>query len=205
MEFTTTDAHGRKKGGEGGVIVNVGCISVGDKVVVTGETKWPDEARDNNAGTPVKSRATHYTTVHDGETGYAPPTKIGFEWKGVVPHHPEDSVEGAITMEVGEGQTSRGLIEKVNVLAEIPPVLKKIVNMMGTNPYIYQVSLSLLLLPFLFLLALTRLRFRYTVATSRRGAQTAWLETCLAWQNRGGGERKRIRGSELCIVNSYGR
>ncbi|KAG8803769.1 putative cell survival pathways protein [Serendipita sp. 399] len=136
MEFTTTDGYGRKKGGEGGVAVNVGCISVGNQVSATAETKWPDEAASSSA--PVVSRAIHYDTVPDKDTGYNQPQKIGFSWEGPLGADPNQKLSADLLLSVGFGEQSNGLIEKVDVLAEIPKVLKAIVNATGTKPYIYQ-------------------------------------------------------------------
>ncbi|KAG8868303.1 putative cell survival pathways protein [Serendipita sp. 405] len=136
MEFTTTDSHGRKKGGEGGVTVNVGCLSVGSHVAATAETKWPDEAAGSSV--PVISRAIHYDSVRDKDTGYDQPQKIGFSWEGPLAADPHQKLSGDLLLDVGFGEQSKGLIEKVDVLAEIPKVLKAIVNATGTKPYIYQ-------------------------------------------------------------------
>ena len=148
MEFTTTEAHGRKRGGEGGTVVNVGCINIGDTVVVTAETQWADQAG-AAATSPVVSRATHYDAVLDKDTGYQQPQKLAFTWAGPIPQAPAEIVKANIKMDVGFGDTSNGLIEKVDVLSEIPAVLKTIVNAMGTKPYIYQVCFECNRLPLL--------------------------------------------------------
>lgn len=139
MEFTTPEAYGRKRGGEGGVTVNVGNITIGDKVIVTAETKWPDEAAASNV--PIMSRATHMDTLLDKDTGYNAPQSILFSWQGPVTNSPvaAESTKAELLLDVGAGKESKGLIEKVDVLAEIPKVLKAVVNMTGTKPYIYQV------------------------------------------------------------------
>jgi hypothetical protein len=139
MEFTTPEAYGRKRGGEGGVTVNVGNITIGDKVIVTAETKWPDEAAASNV--PIMSRATHMDTLLDKDTGYNAPQSILFSWQGLVTNSPvaAESTKAELLLDVGAGKESKGLIEKVDVLAEIPKVLKAVVNMTGTKPYIYQV------------------------------------------------------------------
>ena len=141
MEFTTTDGYGRKKGGEGGTVVNIGCVNVGDKVVVTAETQWADAVGAVNA--PVVSRATHYDTVLDKDTGYQQPQKLSFTWAGPIPEAPTDMVKASLSMDVGFAETSRGLIEKVDLLAEIPAFVKTVVNVLGTRPYIYQVRVYL--------------------------------------------------------------
>ncbi|PPQ66222.1 hypothetical protein CVT24_000334 [Panaeolus cyanescens] len=139
MEFTTLDTHGQKGAGSGGVSVNVGSLVIGDKLAtVTASTKWPGEEETGN----VVSRATHLEPENDPETGYAQPTKIRFEWKGpsVVPDV-AGYVEGKLEGDLGSVSQPKGLIEKVDVLAEIPYVLKMAVNYVaGTKPYIYQWS-----------------------------------------------------------------
>ncbi|KAF4613643.1 hypothetical protein D9613_007810 [Agrocybe pediades] len=137
MEFTTTDTYGKKGSGSGGVVVNVGSLVIGDKLAaVTAETKWPGEGSSG----PVVSRATHLKPEQDPETGYGKPTELVFEWKGpsVVSGVP-GTVEAKLTADVGSVSAPKGLIEKVDVLAEIPYVLKVAVNYVaGTKPYIYQ-------------------------------------------------------------------
>lgn len=139
MEFTTTSAYGRKGAGSGNVGVNVGGLVIGGKLVtVTAETKWPDEAQPEKAD--AVSRAQHVDGVHDPETGYPQPTGLVYRWAApsVVPDAP-GSVQGALTVDVGNPSEPKGLIEKVDVLAEIPTVVKAVVNYVaGTKPYIYQ-------------------------------------------------------------------
>lgn len=141
MEFTTTNAYGRKGAGSGYVSVNVGGIVIGGKLAtVTAETKWPDEAQPEKAD--LVSRAQHVNGVHDPETGYPQPTGLVFRWAApsVLPDAP-GVVEGTLTLDVGSPSEPKGLIEKVDVLAEIPTVVKAVVNYVaGTKPYIYQVG-----------------------------------------------------------------
>jgi len=139
MEFTTIDAYGRKGAGSGFAIANVGSLVVGNKLVsVTAETKWPDETQPDNA--EVISRATHLKPVHDPETGYALPTELLFRWAGpsLLPEAP-GRIEGTLSSDVGDPASPKGLIEKVDVLAEIPGFVKAVVSYVaGTKPYIYQ-------------------------------------------------------------------
>ena len=139
MELTTCDTHGGKGAGSGGVRVNVGSLVVGGKLVaVTAETRWPDE--EPVEGTVI-SRATHLNPVPDPDTGYNQPTALLFEWQGPsLSTGAPGSVKGKLQVDVGAGKEPKGLIEKVDVLAEIPYVLKMAVNYVaGTKPYIYQV------------------------------------------------------------------
>ncbi|KAF7796603.1 hypothetical protein EIP86_007785 [Pleurotus ostreatoroseus] len=161
MEFTTTDAYGcGKKGAKGGagdgakegaregfVTVNVGSLVVAGQLVgVTAETRYrstplPD-ADASAESTRVVSRVTHTKTALDADTGYAAPTEVLFEWAAPslarVPGAP-GRVAAEVRFEVGPPDAYRGLIEKVDVLAEIPYVIKTMVNYVaGTKPYIYQ-------------------------------------------------------------------
>ncbi|KAF9003969.1 survival factor 1 [Cyathus striatus] len=137
MEFTTLDTYGKKGSGSGPVVVNVGSLVIANKLVaVTAETKWSGE---ENA-TSVVSKASHLKPVQDPDTGYGKPSEILFKWKGpsVVPGA-QGSVEAKLQVDLGDVQHPKGLIEKVDVLAEIPYVLKMAVNYVaGTKPYIYQ-------------------------------------------------------------------
>ncbi|KAG6842347.1 hypothetical protein C0991_010637 [Blastosporella zonata] len=138
MEFKTCDSHGRKGAGSGGVWVNVGSLVVGGKLVsVTAETKWPGEALGDG---PVISRTTHLNGVHDADTGYKQPQQVLWEWQGpsILADAP-GAVKAKLQVDLGDPANPKGLIEKVDVLAEIPYVLKMAVNYVaGTKPYIYQ-------------------------------------------------------------------
>jgi hypothetical protein len=71
------------------------------------------------------------------------PTSIEFEWKG-----PRVDGKGQAGAKVNVGKLGvqvfdGGLIEKVDVLAEIPFVIKKaLAAVTGTKPYVYQVGLG---------------------------------------------------------------
>ncbi|KAF8588282.1 oxidative stress survival, Svf1-like protein [Ramaria rubella] len=139
MEFTTLDRYGRTGSGSGGVKVNVGALVVGGKLVtVTGETAWPDEPLTDDA--LVKSRATHLDTHKDSDTKYSPPSRIEFEWAGPsVVHSVQGNISAKLAVDVGTPEAPKGLVAKVDVLAEIPKVVKAFVNYVaGTKPYIYQ-------------------------------------------------------------------
>ncbi|TCD69339.1 putative cell survival pathways protein [Steccherinum ochraceum] len=139
MEFTTTDTYGKKGPGSGFVTVNVGSVVVGGKLAaVTGETKWPGEPYPESAA--VVSRAIHSKTEKDAETSYDAPTEIAFKWAGpsIDPAAP-GTVEANVEVDFGSPTAYKGLLEKVDVLAEIPYVIKTMVNYVaGTKPYIYQ-------------------------------------------------------------------
>lgn len=142
MEFTTPSTYGLKGAGSGGVTVNVGSLVVGGKLAcVTAQAKAPNEAP-----SAVYSRATHLNTILDPDTSYQKPSQLLFEWSGssLIKESP-GTFKAKIEVDVGDLKHPKGLIEKVDVLAEIPYVIKMAVNYVaGTKPYIYQVSQPLL-------------------------------------------------------------
>ncbi|KAH8826435.1 oxidative stress survival, Svf1-like protein [Flagelloscypha sp. PMI_526] len=137
MEFTTTDEHGKKGKGTGNVKVNIGSLVVGGKLAaVTAQTHWPGEAATNS----TVSKATHSEGVKDKDTGYSMPSSITFEWAGpsVVPEK-KGAWKANMTVDLGNLQKPRGLIEKVDVLGEIPALVKTAVSLVsGTKPHMYQ-------------------------------------------------------------------
>ncbi|KAJ7170706.1 survival factor 1 [Mycena crocata] len=139
MEFTTIENYGRKGPTSGGVVVNVGSLVVGDKLAaVTAETRWPDE--EPSADAPMQSRTAHFNLKFDTDTGYEVPSKLQFDWAGpsLLPEAP-GTYTGKIQIDVGDNDHPNGLVEKVDVLAEIPRVIKMAVNYVaGTKPYVYQ-------------------------------------------------------------------
>ena len=140
MEFTTTGDYGRNSTGDGFVTVNVGAMVVAGKLVgVTAETKYRDEPLPDDAD--IVSRATHTKTSEDPDTGYQAPTEILFQWGA--PSLVKDApgrVSAEAQFDFGDPSDYKGLVEKVDVLAEIPYVIKTMVNYVaGTKPYIYQV------------------------------------------------------------------
>ncbi|KLO17226.1 survival factor 1 [Schizopora paradoxa] len=142
MELTTRPEFGRKvdgKDAENGVTVNFGSIVLGGKLVsVTAETIWPDGSASSHKS--YLSRALHLDTVHDKDTSYAQPSKLRFEWSAP---SLEAGFPGTISAEVeasvGTPKEPEGLVEKVDVLAEIPAMVKSVISYVaGTKPYIYQ-------------------------------------------------------------------
>ncbi|KAG6817688.1 hypothetical protein H0H87_005447 [Tephrocybe sp. NHM501043] len=122
MEFKTCNSHGRKGAGSGGVWVNVGSLVVGGKLAsVTAETKWPGEP----ASETVVSRTTHLNPVLDEDTGYNMPRQILWEWQApsILADAP-GSLKAKLHVDLGDLDSPKGLIEKVDVLAEIPTVVK---------------------------------------------------------------------------------
>ncbi|THH10035.1 hypothetical protein EW145_g1597 [Phellinidium pouzarii] len=139
MELTTLDAYGMRGAGSGGLKVNFGSLVLGGKLVcVTAETTFPDEERPADAG--VKSRAFHHDATHDSDTSYMQPKGLEFIWAG--PSTLNDApgqISASLNVDVGTPSEPKGLIEKVDVLAEIPAVVKAVISYVaGTKPYIYQ-------------------------------------------------------------------
>ena len=141
MELTTIDAYGKKGAGSGKVIVNVGSLVIGGKLAaVTAETKWPGEPVAEEP--TVLSRVVHHDSSPDDFTGYNVPSTISFHWSGpsVVPGA-EGRLSADTSVLVGRPGEEVGLIEKVDVMAEIPAIVKAVVSYVaGTKPYIYQVG-----------------------------------------------------------------
>ncbi|OJT07205.1 Survival factor 1 [Trametes pubescens] len=139
MDFTTTEAYGRKGNGSGFVIASVGGLVLGGKLAaVTAETKWPDEDYAPSGG--IISRVFHSKKAHDVDTGYEAPTEVTFRWAApsILPDAP-GAVDATAIVDLGTPDAYSGLVEKVDVLAEIPYVIKTMVNYVaGTKPYIYQ-------------------------------------------------------------------
>lgn len=147
MEFETTDAYGAKGAKSGRVKANLGCIyssKIGQPLLVVGQT-GPDSATATYGTLYPKSvqsgdvcKFTHNTTQKDEETGYDGPTNMSMFWEGkqtgkdtVV----KASIDVATSIQSGQG----GLIEKVNVLNEIPYLVRKALSSItGTKPYIFQ-------------------------------------------------------------------
>lgn len=136
MEFKTIGDYGEK-------VINVGSVVVGDKLVsiTSGGSDLPTGV--------TGSSATHLNSVLDPETEYAAPGKISYAWEG-------NSLSGSgvsfptrtkaelsidlLTSGKEEVYATRGLIEKVDVLGQVPYLLKKFVNYAaGTKPFIYTV------------------------------------------------------------------
>jgi hypothetical protein len=141
MEFETTDDYGAQGPKSGRIKTNIGAVYVpklAQPLIVTGQTH-PGGYPALSMSTSVSS-ATHTSKAHDDFTGYEAPTGIKFEWEGesnaVGGAKVTAVVEKPLSIEVGQG----GLIEKVNVLAEIPYLVRKALSAVtGIAPYIFQV------------------------------------------------------------------
>jgi hypothetical protein len=110
MEFTTPPSYGSQ-------VVNIGGIVNEDGTLVAAMTE---------------NAAIHKTTQRDEETGWDAPTSLELSWMGQT----KDGVEVTALTD----SDLKTLVERVDVLAEIPAVIKAfIAGIAGTKPFIYQV------------------------------------------------------------------
>jgi hypothetical protein len=137
MELTTLNTYGPQGSESGPVKINVGSLVIDGKLAaVTAETI----EKGYTPPSDVVSRANHQDLTQDPDTGYNRPKTITFEWKAPAIGASGESYSAKIPITLVEGSSEKGLIEKVDVLAEIPYVIKMAVNYVaGTKPYIYQV------------------------------------------------------------------
>jgi hypothetical protein len=113
MEFTTPESYGN-------TTINVGGIAKEGIIVAA----------------TVDNEAKHVASKEDTETGWQQPTEMQFLWRGVETAE-HDSSRRAVSANLS--LQSETLLERVDVLAEIPPWLKKVVHgVSGTRPFIYQ-------------------------------------------------------------------
>ncbi|KAK9322412.1 oxidative stress survival, Svf1-like protein [Lipomyces orientalis] len=112
MEFTTPPSYGSK-------VVNVGAIARNDKLLAA----------------TVDNIAEHTKTKSDDVNGWPEPLEVKFEWKGTSPDEPSTPLDAVL-----EGPIPN-LVERVDVMSEIPAFVKKVVaGVAGAKPYIYQYS-----------------------------------------------------------------
>ncbi|EPQ28033.1 uncharacterized protein PFL1_04360 [Pseudozyma flocculosa PF-1] len=137
MEFTTTSDYGSAKGGSQiqGAQASSGAPAASGRETMT-----------VNIGSIVVDGKLVSTL--DQDTGYQAPQSIRYTWDG--PLLDAASGKGDVAAKVGAELTvdlgkpypsseTHGLVDKVDVLAEIPYVVRKVVNVVaGTKPYIYQ-------------------------------------------------------------------
>ncbi|KIY71489.1 oxidative stress survival, Svf1-like protein [Cylindrobasidium torrendii FP15055 ss-10] len=136
MEFTTTSDYGKHGAGSGHVKVIVGSLVHDGKLVcVTAQTHYPGESSEGD----VRCSATHSKTFKDADTSYNAPQEVIHEFAGpsLLPDAP-GTASAKLVVDLGADAT-KGLIEKVDFLAEVPYVIKMAVNYVaGTKPFIYQ-------------------------------------------------------------------
>lgn len=125
--------------------VNIGSITVGSKLVAVTASTRGSRAQPSDASRGSASGVTHLNTTKDPDTGYAAPQAIKYVWEGPLQPSGElaQKVLADLTVQLGKPSPvseAKGLVDKVDVLAEIPYVVRKVVNYVaGTKPYIYQV------------------------------------------------------------------
>lgn len=164
MEFRTTSAYGE-------ALINIGSVVVGDKLVAI--TSGGSGLASDHGG----SSAEHLDSKVDVETEYAAPGKIAYAWQG---HSLATDLTSralptvaALVLDLELDQTaetyeSRGLIEKVDVLGQVPYLIKKFVSYaVGTKPFIYTVC-GIKLQVSLYLIVLTR---QYSLPNSSGSTQ----------------------------------
>jgi len=131
MEFTTTSSYGNQ-------VVNIGSVVVDDRLVAVA----------------AEGTSKHLDTEPvDSDTSYPAPGKIEWNWgksRCLLPSMGDaknNTVEASILLDMspkepaaaGQPRKFSGLIEKVDVLAQIPYLVKKVISYVaGTKPYIYQ-------------------------------------------------------------------
>jgi hypothetical protein len=137
MEADRQDAYGPQGAKSGRTKVNIGAIytsTTSNPLLVTGQTSTTASVGGFEKPTGDISSVTQTGNLKDKDTGYAAPGHIKFVWKG-------DKSGAEIEADQGISVGENGLIEKVDVLAEIPYVIRKgLAAVTGTKPYIYQVS-----------------------------------------------------------------
>ena len=112
-------------------------------ILASGETSVEGGAAYPNA-VENKSvcKATHVSASKDADTGYNAPTSIEFKWAGTARDDSGEVTAQILQNDLGTKEGQGGLIEKVDVLAEIPYVIRKgLAAVTGTKPYVYQVGL----------------------------------------------------------------
>ncbi|KAF9147522.1 putative cell survival pathways protein [Linnemannia schmuckeri] len=82
-------------------------------------------------GVAVDNKTEAVATEYDEETGYNPPTEVNYVWEG-------KAIEGGKSFKAVLNVKPKGLCQKVDLLAEIPWALRKIVSTFVAKPIIYQ-------------------------------------------------------------------
>jgi hypothetical protein len=222
MEFTTTSDYGgpviRKNEKEGTskrdtISVNIGSITVGGQLVAVTAASRKASASDDELSKGSHTIVQHLDPVLDSETGYKVPQTVRYAWQGPLLKDGKaqsDVVEAELKVDLGKPTPSeaKGLIEKVDVLGEIPLLVRKVVNYVaGTKPYVYQVGVSSRLETLFVLMSpllcssltpqLSRLRFlRLTVATRPTISRSPALSSTSLHSSR----RLESLGSSICVL-----
>ncbi|KAE8211539.1 hypothetical protein CF327_g4724 [Tilletia walkeri] len=127
------------------VTVTIGSITVGGQLVaIAGSTAVKGSLLPSTSQTNVE----HLNAVQDPETGYPAPQQIKYVWDAPAldpasgKGKSATQVKAELATDLGvpyPSSATKGLIEKVDLLGEMPAVVKKLVNYAaGTKPFIYQ-------------------------------------------------------------------
>ncbi|KAF9428131.1 putative cell survival pathways protein [Podila epigama] len=108
MQFTTPEFYGS-------FTVTQGSLVLDDKLIAV----------------TVDNKSEYVSTKLDEETGYHPPTELNYIWEG-------KTLEGGKPFKAVLNVKPKGLCQKVDLLAEIPWALRKIVSTFVAKPIIYQ-------------------------------------------------------------------
>lgn len=143
MEFATTDSYGPKGAKSGRTVVSVGAVyssALGQPLIAVGQTSVPTDPSAFPSKSGEVCSATQLNPIKDSFTGYSAPGGIEFAWAGKQTEGGKGQVEAKVHVDkLGITDGEGGLIEKVDVLAEIPYVIRKtLAAVTGTKPYIYQ-------------------------------------------------------------------
>ncbi|KIS66729.1 uncharacterized protein UMAG_04793 [Mycosarcoma maydis] len=153
MEFTTTPDYGSVDQAAAqqqrqSLTVNIGSIVAEGKLVCVTAATRAAGAADSQPSHQSNSYVKHLDKMLDQETDYQAPQSIEYHWqgplldastgKGDIANH----VDASLKVDLGKPYPSsetHGLVDKVDVLAEIPYMVRKLVNYVaGTKPFIYQ-------------------------------------------------------------------
>lgn len=151
MEFTTTNDYGSAPAGATAqrlpLTVNIGSIVADGKLIAVTAATRSASAGENEQSKGSNSFVKHLDKMLDQDTGYQAPQSIEYHWQGPQLNadgkgEVEKQVEAQLKVQLGKpfpSSETKGLVDKVDVLAEIPYMVRKIVNYVaGTKPYIYQ-------------------------------------------------------------------
>ncbi|EST08660.1 Oxidative stress survival, Svf1-like protein [Kalmanozyma brasiliensis GHG001] len=153
MEFTTTPDYGSAQDGQPtgkreSLTVNIGSIVAEGKLIAVTAATRTASAADADKSQKSNSRVTHLDKTLDQDTGYNAPQAIEYTWQGPLldastgKGDVDQKVEASLKVDLGKpfpSSETHGLVDKVDVLAEIPYMVRKLVNYVaGTKPYIYQ-------------------------------------------------------------------
>jgi hypothetical protein len=137
------DSYGPKGAKSGRSKVNIGCIyssALQPQIAIITGTTTTSPAGQLATASNDHSVATQSNSIKDSDTSYNAPGAIEFTWSGAR-RDGKGSIQAKVDAPQGIVVNENGLMEKVNVLAEIPAIIRKGLSAAtGTKPYIYQVS-----------------------------------------------------------------